>query len=564
MTDDAQTRMTDPTASTWYLRIDDGSVFGPVETETLRLWAQQGRVAPGNAISVDRTNWYPAKEFEGLEMQWLAELSNGTTYGPLNIRALEELISTGTVMPDAALENIRTGEKSTPWEKREDIFYGSVMPPEFDRQPAANAGKASAELGEDVGEVARELAAAIALDEGEQSVDHHSLEAKISQFESTLKRTMTLLRVHQRELEKEREDNQEIRTELDTRNRDLAAVRRELTDLRQKQEDDHRRASAIEKALMGNEEPIATLLARELEEEQAKSRTLEERAQRRQTELGESLREDQARCKALARQLAAVQEALDHKSDELEKVQARVEETGRRAEAESQRVQSLEGEVAALRRDLATQTSSRAELMNALQAKDMELEVVRREAEEREETRRTLAAKLADAEQTVEVRTEELQATRNEVETLQEESEAREHELLEQVNALKRDVTLAASTLETLKVDLRKAQEGALDAQKTRQALDQERQHAQDLETQNAALRTQLEFGQVESSKQFELAKQKIDDLQRAVEEFEETKVITPELLRGSQTRETPPSPLEDLEAQAQRELRAWQKARKR
>ena len=38
---------------TWFLRISSGVVFGPVPTKALRLWAEQGRVQPGNEISPD-------------------------------------------------------------------------------------------------------------------------------------------------------------------------------------------------------------------------------------------------------------------------------------------------------------------------------------------------------------------------------------------------------------------------------------------------------------------------------------------------------------------------------
>ena len=41
----------------WYLRIDDGSVFGPVPEVDLVDWAADGRIAPGNELSADREQW---------------------------------------------------------------------------------------------------------------------------------------------------------------------------------------------------------------------------------------------------------------------------------------------------------------------------------------------------------------------------------------------------------------------------------------------------------------------------------------------------------------------------
>ena len=81
----------------WFLRIASGVVFGPVPTKALRLWVEQGRVQPGNEISLDRKNWIPAPSLEELDIVWYLEDNQGNLTGPFNKRAAEKLIADGRV-----------------------------------------------------------------------------------------------------------------------------------------------------------------------------------------------------------------------------------------------------------------------------------------------------------------------------------------------------------------------------------------------------------------------------------------------------------------------------------
>ena len=136
----------------WYLKIDDGSVFGPVESAVLRDWAEQGRIAPGNELSEDKKTWVPAETIPGLGMEWKVGLRDGTLYGPLNLRTLGDLIREGTVSSDAKLVNVVTKEESSVDQKRDAIFglagtpaaAPAPAPAATEIRPAATASKSPA------------------------------------------------------------------------------------------------------------------------------------------------------------------------------------------------------------------------------------------------------------------------------------------------------------------------------------------------------------------------------------------------------------------------------------
>lgn len=92
----------------WFLKIDDNSIFGPVTLSELQEWAEQGRIAPGNHVSQDKKKWLPSDHVAELDMVWTVELPNGSAYGPLNLKALVDLIEDKIVTPDSKLTNKTT------------------------------------------------------------------------------------------------------------------------------------------------------------------------------------------------------------------------------------------------------------------------------------------------------------------------------------------------------------------------------------------------------------------------------------------------------------------------
>ena len=90
---------------------EDASVFGPTDIELLQHWASEGRIAPGDGLSTDNANWTPAVDHPELHMEWLIELDDGGTYGPIHIMALRHMLREGQIATDAVVVHRTSGER---------------------------------------------------------------------------------------------------------------------------------------------------------------------------------------------------------------------------------------------------------------------------------------------------------------------------------------------------------------------------------------------------------------------------------------------------------------------
>jgi hypothetical protein len=75
----------------------DDSIYGPVDTEMLKEWANSAQIAPEDMIDESDENWRAAPEIEFLEMLWLVKLPGGESYGPTTVGTLREFINEGLV-----------------------------------------------------------------------------------------------------------------------------------------------------------------------------------------------------------------------------------------------------------------------------------------------------------------------------------------------------------------------------------------------------------------------------------------------------------------------------------
>jgi hypothetical protein len=78
---------------TWRVRKSpDNAIYGPVDTATLKEWANSAQIAPEDEIDESDDNWRPAPEVDFLEMVWVVKLPGGDTYGPTTVGTLREFI----------------------------------------------------------------------------------------------------------------------------------------------------------------------------------------------------------------------------------------------------------------------------------------------------------------------------------------------------------------------------------------------------------------------------------------------------------------------------------------
>ena len=75
----------------------DNSIYGPVDVETLKEWANSAQIAPEDMVDESDEKWRVAPDLDFLEMVWMVKLSGGETYGPTTVGTLREFIKEGLV-----------------------------------------------------------------------------------------------------------------------------------------------------------------------------------------------------------------------------------------------------------------------------------------------------------------------------------------------------------------------------------------------------------------------------------------------------------------------------------
>lgn len=98
-----QARTAGSAPATWFLKVDESHIRGPISLQTLREWAETAAIAPDDQVSPDGNSWQPASSLPVLSMEWLADLGGGQSYGPFNILAAPKLVERGVLHPDSAL-----------------------------------------------------------------------------------------------------------------------------------------------------------------------------------------------------------------------------------------------------------------------------------------------------------------------------------------------------------------------------------------------------------------------------------------------------------------------------
>lgn len=85
----------------WFVRTEEGMVYGPAALSSLVEWAKDGRIEPSCYVSADRISWKPAQLMSELEMKWLVETEPGKFFGPFHRQVVSSLFKGGQLAATA-------------------------------------------------------------------------------------------------------------------------------------------------------------------------------------------------------------------------------------------------------------------------------------------------------------------------------------------------------------------------------------------------------------------------------------------------------------------------------
>jgi len=578
----------------WYLRVEDGSVFGPVDTLSLVEWARQGRVAPGDCISEDGTDWTPAEKLPDLDMVWLVELSDGSYHGPVNIDAVAFFISEKTILPSARLINRRTNERTTVAAR-----YPEAAAP-LDAHGAGAHPPASDPREQRITELEKELRSTrtdlrSAQDEALEREGRHELDSRRSlKTENALRAQMERLQKQNsaatRRLEKAESAlltlQKERRGQVDWMASDapeapkesapapIETAKREAELLHRIDElDTNAQVAAAElrdrekalKAQIRDHDNLQIRSGRRQAELKEQIETLNNNAAKAALEiekLKSVLADERRRGVDLQTRITAGETAL---TDERTNHEAAREEANRALAELAGQVEKFKtacGELAIqLRTARQASEQTNADHTAAMQAASEEKAGLLHQIESLSRESDSNAARFAEAAQ-------DLKKTSHALETFQQQHEEIRRSLDVKTAALQQDLTEATEMLAKLKTDLQ--------SERLHRTNGEERAHADELLLNNTIdeLRRDLnEANDLAGSLEQELTGERARNAAREAEllqslekmkEALEAETVVPEILppgSGQNHREgsSPEAHLADIEEQAQRELHAWQ-----
>ena len=126
-------------SQSWFLsKHEDGSVFGPLAFEQVRLWAAAAQIAPHDKLSHDQQNWLKAPMIPELQMDWLVEVTSERYYGPTTLGTVQEFLRLGEIGEETYLINSCDGTRRQVRELA-DLLHLPDSPndSEADEEPAA-------------------------------------------------------------------------------------------------------------------------------------------------------------------------------------------------------------------------------------------------------------------------------------------------------------------------------------------------------------------------------------------------------------------------------------------
>ena len=353
----------------WFVRMRNGTIFGPINTKGLVHWACDGRVMPDDEISADRIAWQPARDLPALGMDTMIELPDGTFMGPFNEKAIDPLAREGKIpprakrFPVAELEARMAGRQMAlfgdeAWRRQSD---GEPVP-----VPGGTDGEGESGLREQFEEQMEELRrqAKDTLAETERELE--TLRAESAAAKRKIENA-------ERAAAREREAAAALKGEIDKLLAERDELKAELASAAAPAPDDPRLAEAAARidALVAEGEA--------LREKLRAAEAADERARDLQTRLAaaETAAETRAaECEALRDKLRAAEAALE------------AEAAGRAEDAEAQEAAAAES--AAMQERLAAAEAAAADLQTRLEAAEARSREVEARADEVEAEYREL------------------------------------------------------------------------------------------------------------------------------------------------------------------------------
>ena len=114
----------------WYVRTENGNVYGPATASSLVAWAKDGRIDPASYVSANRTDWVPAQLIPDLEMDWLVETVPGEVFGPFNREVVIRLSKDGRLSESVSIYRryeLAVDQDPEPVEKRVEVPVEKVV-----------------------------------------------------------------------------------------------------------------------------------------------------------------------------------------------------------------------------------------------------------------------------------------------------------------------------------------------------------------------------------------------------------------------------------------------------
>jgi len=368
----------------WLVRNEKGETFGPVALETLKSWACDGRLAPTNEVSGNGTDWLLATAQRALAMDWVAEVTPGTFYGPIHKAAMEELIKDGSIASESAFfarHGIKASQElSQSTQQVAELAQARQQASAFEAQARAAQEQASVRTTE-LAQARRQAAEAEAraraaqeqasvraaeLEQAHRQASAFEAQARVAQEQASA-RAAELAQAHQ-QLEQAHSAQRQVAAQVSEQERQLALIRGEQSETVNRLAGLRAEWAAKEQAFEAELQSLRVVVAQTTTETAAQGSRVGY-LEAALAEAGRAVQQGQAaqaQVKELRSELDQVRSALEVERQRVQQSHARCATVSEALEGEGRRLSDQVEQVAALRTELALERRKADDLRVAL------------------------------------------------------------------------------------------------------------------------------------------------------------------------------------------------------